>query len=67
MNDTLFNIIMALIPVCGLVITGFVIPYLKVSIGDKQLAYIAQWVKKAVEAKWITESEYKTITGKSYK
>ena len=50
MNEVLFDIIMALIPVCGLVITGFVIPYLKVSIGDKQLAYIAQWVKKAVEA-----------------
>lgn len=50
MNETLFNILMALIPVCGLVITGFVIPYLKISIGDKQLEYIAQWVKKAVEA-----------------
>ena len=41
---------MALIPVCGLIITGFVIPYLKVSIGSKQLVYISQWVKKAVEA-----------------
>ena len=50
MNENLFDIIMALIPVCGLIITGFVIPYLKVSIGDKQLLYISQWVKKAVEA-----------------
>ena len=50
MNETLFNILMALIPVCGLIITGFVIPYLKVSIGSKQLVYISQWVKKAVEA-----------------
>ena len=50
MNETLFDIIMALIPVCGLIITGFVIPYLKISIGDKQLLYISQWVKKAVEA-----------------
>lgn len=50
MNEVLFDIIMALIPVCGLIITGFVIPYLKVSIGDKQLLYISQWVKKAVEA-----------------
>ena len=50
MNETLFDIIMALIPVCGLIITGLVIPYLKVSIGDKQLLYISQWVKKAVEA-----------------
>ena len=50
MNEALFDIIMALIPVCGLIITGFVIPYLKVSIGNKQLVYISQWVKKAVEA-----------------
>ena len=50
MNENLFDIIMALIPVCGLIITGFVIPYLKISIGDKQLLYISQWVKKAVEA-----------------
>ena len=50
MNEVLFDIIMALIPVCGLIITGFVIPYLKISIGDKQLLYISQWVKKAVEA-----------------
>lgn len=50
MNENLFDIIMALIPVCGLIITGFVIPYLKVSIGSKQLVYISQWVKKAVEA-----------------
>lgn len=50
MNEVLFDIIMALIPVCGLIITGLVIPYLKVSIGDKQLLYISQWVKKAVEA-----------------
>ena len=50
MNENLFDIIMALIPVCGLIITGLVIPYLKVSIGDKQLLYISQWVKKAVEA-----------------
>ena len=50
MNETLFDIIIALIPVCGLIITGFIIPYLKVSIGNKQLLYISQWVKKAVEA-----------------
>ena len=50
MNEALFDIIMALIPVCGLIITGLVIPYLKVSIGDKQLLFISQWVKKAVEA-----------------
>ena len=50
MNEVLFDIIMALIPVCGLIITGLVIPYLKVSIVSKQLVYISQWVKKAVEA-----------------
>lgn len=33
---------------------------------DKGLWTLSQ-VKKAVEAKWITESEYKTITGESYK
>ena len=33
---------------------------------DKGL-WTLQQVKKAVVAKWITESEYKTITGESYK
>ena len=33
---------------------------------DKGL-WTLQQVKNAVVAKWITESEYKTITGESYK
>jgi len=50
MNDTLFEILLALVPVCGLIITGIVVPYLKMSLGDKTLEHVNKWVKKAVEA-----------------
>ena len=50
MDEKLFEILMALIPVCGLIITGIVVPYLKVSYGEKTLEYVSKWVMKAVQA-----------------
>lgn len=50
MNDSLFKVIMTLIPVVGVIITGFVIPYIKTKISSAQLDEISQWVTKAVQA-----------------
>ncbi len=50
MNDTVFQIIMALIPVMGAIITGFLIPYIKTKISAARLDEITKWVTKAVQA-----------------
>ncbi len=50
MNDDLFKIIMALIPVFGAIITGFIVPYIKTKISTTQMEEISKWVSKAVQA-----------------
>lgn len=50
MSDNLFKVIMALIPVFGAIITGFVVPYLKTKISATQIEEIIKWVTKAVQA-----------------
>ncbi len=50
MNDSLFKLIMALIPVFGAVMTGFVVPYMKTKISAAQTDEIGKWVDKAVQA-----------------
>ena len=49
MNDTLFKIILALIPVLGAIITGFVIPFIKEKIGNEKLTKYAYWASMAVQ------------------
>lgn len=50
MNETLFQIILMLIPVFGAIITGLVIPYLKEKIGSEKLAKFEYWANLAVKA-----------------
>ncbi len=50
MNDSFFKFIMALIPVFGAVITGFVVPYIKTKISATQMDEIVKWVGNAVHA-----------------
>lgn len=50
MSDNLFNVIMALIPVAGAIITGFIIPYIKTKVSSARLDEISQWITKATEA-----------------
>lgn len=50
MNVTLFNIIIALIPIVGMVITGFIIPLLVSKLGADKLVKIVKWVAFAVKA-----------------
>lgn len=48
MSDKLFNVIMLIIPVLGVIITSFVVPYIKSKISATQLDEIIKWVGKAV-------------------
>ena len=50
MNETLFNIIIAMIPVIGMVVTGFIIPLIVSKLGAQKLATIIKWVGYAVKA-----------------
>ena len=48
MNENLYKVIIAIIPVLGAIITGFVIPLLKAKIGNEKLTTISTWVTHAV-------------------
>jgi len=49
MNEGLFNVILTVIPVIGAIITYFVIPFIKSSVNEKQLAQYKEWAKLAVK------------------
>ena len=50
MNEQIFNIVLALIPVIGAIITAYVVPFIKNKIGTERLDNIDYWIKKGVEA-----------------
>jgi LL-H family phage holin len=50
MNEVFFNVILGLIPVIGVVITGFIIPLILSKLGTEKLATIVKWVAYAVQA-----------------
>lgn len=50
MDERLFQIILALIPIIGAIITGFVIPFIKEKIGAEKLAKYEYWANLAVRA-----------------
>jgi len=49
MNENLFKIIIALIPIIGIIITGFVIPLLMAKLGNEKLTTISTWATYAVK------------------
>lgn len=49
MNENLFNVILTVIPVIGAIITYFIIPFIKSSVSEKQLAQYKEWAKLAVK------------------
>ena len=49
MNENLFNIVLTFVPVIGAIITYFVIPFIKSSVSEKQLAQYKEWAKLAVK------------------
>lgn len=48
MDERLFNVIMLFIPVVCVVITGYIIPYIRLKMSTTQLDEIEKWVEKAV-------------------
>lgn len=50
MDTKIFEIIIALIPIIGAILTGFIIPLIKEKIGNEKLAKYEYWVDMAVNA-----------------
>ncbi len=50
MNNLLFQLLLSCIPILGIIITSFFIPYLKSKISATQMEEISKWVTKAVQA-----------------
>jgi LL-H family phage holin len=50
MNEKLFDIILMLIPILGIIITGIIIPFIKEKIGSEKLAKYEHWANIAVRA-----------------
>ena len=49
MDERIFQIILALIPILGAIITGFIIPFIKEKIGAEKLAKYEYWTSMAVK------------------
>lgn len=50
MNQSIFNLILALIPAIGFIVTSYLIPIFKEKFTDVQTKNIEYWVVKAVRA-----------------
>lgn len=50
MRKDLFELILAIIPVLGVILTSFIIPYFKEQIGNEKLNKYQEWVSMAVMA-----------------
>lgn len=50
MNETLFEIILGLISILGLILTGVLIPLIKEKIGNEKLAKYEYWATTAVQS-----------------
>lgn len=49
MNEVLFEIILGLISILGIIITGVVVPYAKEKVGNEKLAKYEKWATIAVQ------------------
>lgn len=49
MDEKIFQIILALIPILGAIITGFIVPLIKEKIGAEKLAKYEYWTSMAVK------------------
>lgn len=50
MDERIFEIILALIPFLGTIITVFIVPFIREKIGSEQLAKYKEWAILAVKA-----------------
>ena len=49
MDERLFEVVLALIPVLGVIITYFVVPYIKANIDSVKLSQYKEWATLAVK------------------
>ena len=67
MDEKIFQIILASIPVFGAIITGFIIPFIKEKIGAEKLAKYEYWTSMAVKcAEMMFKEQGKNKTKKEY-
>ena len=67
MNEVLFKIIVLLIPVLGVIITGFVVPFVKAKIDAETLNKIIKWTGYAVKgAEMIYKESGQGVLKKDY-
>lgn len=57
MNETLFEVILGIISLTGLVLTGIVIPLIREKIGNEKLAKYEEWATLAVQSAEMLFSE----------
>ena len=50
MDEKIFELILAIIPVLGVILTSFIIPYFKEQIGNEKLNKYQEWVSMSVMA-----------------
>ena len=50
MDERIFELIVAIIPVLGVILTSFIIPYFKEQIGNEKLSKYQEWASMAVKA-----------------
>lgn len=50
MDERLFEILLAIISIIGIIITRHIVPYIKTKISANQLEELTEWVARAVEA-----------------
>ena len=50
MDERIFDLIVAIIPVLGVILTSFIIPYFKEQIGNEKLNKYQEWATMAVKA-----------------
>lgn len=48
MSDIVFETINLIVMICAAIVSAYVIPYIRKSIGDKKLQDIADWAERAV-------------------
>lgn len=58
MDNRIFELILAIIPVLGIILTSFIIPYFKEQIGNEKLNKYQEWVTMAVKAAEMIFTEY---------
>lgn len=50
MNESILNMIVTIIPIIGAILTYFIVPYIKASVGTEKLVHYKEWAALAVKS-----------------